>query len=131
MTPIDLRSIVSLEEDDVEDLFGSCFASEGGPWPGRGTDGVAYLRIVQREPERISVCGHMWVLDDEPVRAFWLDLELDPEGVVAWVARYDPIANSPGRALNVIHVLDHAAGTAWRVTASGHAEIREGTLLFG
>ena len=125
---VDLRHIFSLEEDQADslDLFISERLYEANVC---ASDGISWLRIVEREPERVRVCGRIYAIE-QTLHVFWLDLEREPSGIgVTWVLYFDVVADSPRRTRNAIDLHSHANEIDWRITLAGRGEVREGTLV--
>lgn len=119
---VDLRGVFSNEREAIDglDLFISHRLFEAGVWKSpRTSDGITRVRVVESEPERMSICGRIYSIDQE-LHSFWLDLERDALGdFVSWALFFDVVADSPRRARDAIDCYDHANEIDWRVTLTG------------
>lgn len=63
---------------------------------GRTTDGVEFVRWVERGPTRAQLCGKIWELPDSGLHTFWLLVEREREGP-RWTLYYDVDPTSTSR----------------------------------
>ena len=108
---VDLRGVFSNERESIDalDLFVSDRLFEAGVWESpRTSDGIVQVRIVESEPERMSIGGRIYSIDQE-LHSFWLDLEREAVGSsVRWALFFDVVADSARRARDAIDCYDHA-----------------------
>jgi hypothetical protein len=129
MRPVemDVGSLFSLESGELDAL--ESFISErlfdANVWESpRTSDGIEQLRIVEREPERLRVCGRIFAID-QTLHCFWLDIERS-DGGVTWALYFEAITESPRRERNAIATIVRHQDIVWQVALSGHAQVRDG-----
>jgi len=126
---VSLLTLLPPEPAHALDRFVSCCLTDGGVWDDlRTSDGVVSARVVERSAERVQMCGRIYEIDDQSLHGFWLELDRSGDGVT-WRLHFDVVASSLRRARNAIDSCDRAEDTEWRVSLTGHAEIRDGALV--
>ena len=126
--PLDLRELFALGPcDHALDRFISERLAEAGVWPSpRTSDGLMTLRVVEREPERVRVCGSIYEISQE-LHPFWLDLAASPSpGWLEWILHFDLDGLSPRHRRDAIFLAARAEELDWVTVLSGSIEVVDG-----
>jgi len=127
-----MLDLITLFDDDtgpLEQFIGARLVAAGLWHSARTSDGIASVRVLERGPAIVRLCGHMYTID-QTLHAFWL--ELVPEGgacSVRWTLYFGIDEPSARRRRDAILVHDHPEDLDWNVTLSGTAVVRDGSLI--
>lgn len=91
----------------------------------RSTDGVEFVRWIERDEGRARLCGKIWELasgDEDALRTFWLNVSREsPDGQVRWTLYYgvDPAMTSTRFVRGAADLLMSPSDVAWLTVVSG------------
>jgi hypothetical protein len=99
---------------------------DAGVWSSpRLSDGVASVRVVERGPDLLRVCGEIWEIA-QTRHSFWLDFIWDrgTEHGASWTLFFDIDSTgvSPRRARHALDLLRDPGELPWRITVTGREE---------
>jgi hypothetical protein len=97
---------------------------EAGVWSSpRVSDGIASLRVVERGPDLLRVCGEVWQID-QTRHSFWLTVTWDHEAQhrAVWALFFDVDTTgiAPRRTRHAIDLLQDPGDVAWQLALTGH-----------
>jgi hypothetical protein len=129
----DLEALLSLApgQTDALDRFVSTCLADAGLWESpRTSDGVQdIVRLVERSPERLRVCGRIWSID-QVLHTFWLELQREAMvGQLTWFLYFDIAESTPRRTRNALGDHDRPEDIHWFARLAGEAVIRDSVLL--
>ncbi len=96
---------------------------DAGVWAStRTSDGITKLRVVERAPTHLRVCGKLYKVD-QTKRAFWVDIERSDcvERGMTWSLFFD-VDRTPmsgRRACDAVDWIKAASDVEWNVSLSG------------
>lgn len=134
---IDLAACLELDDEQfgaLEQFLGRCLFAAGAWRSPRQSDGITTLRVVERTPHRVQLCGAIYAdVATQKLSTFWLDLTITTVPSVNWMIHLDPIEerdadHSELKARQALWLLGTASDTAWRVSARGTATVTAGRL---
>lgn len=91
----------------------------------RSTDGVEYVRWIERDERRAQLCGKIWELasgEEDALRTFWLNVSREsPDGPVHWTLHYgvDPAVTSARIVRDAADLLTSPSDVSWLAIVSG------------
>jgi hypothetical protein len=95
---------------------------DAGVWTSpRESDGIQSLRVIERSPGRLRVCGKIWDIG-QTLHPFWLDIEdREASGSTEWTLHFDIDENSTGRrrARHAPDVIREPGEVSWVHTLTG------------
>jgi hypothetical protein len=97
-----------------------------GVWSSpRLSDGIASVRVIERGPDLLRVCGEIWEID-QTRHSFCLDVSRDrgTEDKATWMLFFDidTTGMSPRRARHALDLLQEPREMPWRITITGREE---------
>jgi hypothetical protein len=113
--PIDLRTLLPLEDPRAVELFVGTELTRAGLWPsGRHSDGVDWLRALRYDAASVRLVGMIRTIE-QAEHGFALDLEVQGRERV-WLLRVDPEVR---RVRLTLGFLESADDLAWRIRLAG------------
>ena len=93
----------------------------------RSTDGVEYVRWIERDERHARLCGTIWELASRPraesaLRTFWLNVtRASPDGQIHWTLYYgvDPEVTGARFARDAADLLTSPSDVSWLAVVSG------------